>query len=329
MTRSQQWTLDDLDAWYREHSGWLRKLAARRLGDTSLAEDVVHDAFIRAWIARDRLTSPEHVGPWLHRTTQNLCVDVHRRRSRQLTTSLAVPARDCDPADELESQLRWTELVECLRSLGERQRRALVLRAVEGMSYAQLASELGVTAVGARAVVNRARQTLRLKLVQAGHTVASLWPWLALKGRWAGAPRRSEGIGAALIATAGVITALVGESPVSDDAVPSRPPAIVAQATPRPKLATPPLTLATQPSTAPTTPHRMAAPQAIAPPASRPDRSTRTDVPAEQRTGVALSLGLRSRDTASDPSDALLELPLVVRSSSDLIGLLNLRLLSP
>lgn len=227
--RRQRWTVDDLDTWYREHSGWLRKVAARLLGDASLAEDVVHEAFIRAWIARDRLASDEHVGPWLHRTTRNLCIDTHRRDARRLASSVVELAGSCDPAVDVEAHLAWTDIVACLRSLNEHQRRALMLR-TEGMSYAELADELGITAVGARAVVNRARQALRLRLQEAGHSVASVVLWMQHRGRTS---HTAEAVGAGAIAVATTIASIVGGSsnvPAARPAPDAPRPAIVAQA---------------------------------------------------------------------------------------------------
>ena len=314
--RRQRWTVDDLDAWYREHNGWLRKVAARLLGDASLAEDVVHEAFIRAWIARDRLESHEHIGPWLHRTTRNLCVDAHRRSSHQLAASvIEIAGSGDDPAALVEARLAWADIVACLRSLNERQRRALVMR-TEGMSYSQLGAELGITAVGARAVVNRARQTLRLRLQEAGHSVAGLWIWMQHRGR---SPQTSEAVGAGIVATATTIAALFGGSSHTPDVASPRrpqqtpPTAVVAQA---PPAATQAPVVTTAPAADPAT-----TPETV-PPAPE---LTATEAPAPEANKPVVSLSLASRST--DPSAPELRVPLAVNLSAvSLSPLLTLRI---
>ena len=312
----RRWTVDDLDTWYREHNGWLRRVATRLLGDASLAEDVVHEAFIRAWIARDRLTSDEHVGPWLHRTTRNLCVDAHRRDAHRLAASVVEIAGSDDPAVEVESHLAWADIVACLRSLNERQRRALVMRA-EGMSYSDVADELGITAVGARAVVNRARQALRLRLQEAGHSVAGLWIWFQHRGR---SSHTTEAVGAGAIAAATAIASFLGGSsnvPQTDAARPpdAPRPAIVAQAPPAETQAAVAQDSAPAPARPPVREEARPAPE-------QPPATSATDEASEQ---PALSFRLG----ASSPEQAVPELhvPLSVNLSAVSLGpLLRLRI---
>ncbi len=110
--------------------------------------------------------------PWLYRITVNVCRDFNRRGGNDPSLSLDDLA-SVDPKAEVESSAspydqatqRQEQLFirEALRSLPEKERNALVLRDLEGLSTREVASALGSTETTVRSQISRAR----LKLKQA------------------------------------------------------------------------------------------------------------------------------------------------------------------
>ena len=128
--------------------------AARLLGDRAEAEDVAQEAMLRLWrIAPDWRPGEAQVTTWLYRVVSNLVTDRQRARTRRRADSLEDAA---EPVDEslgayatLLERDRMAALDAALALLPDRQRQAVVLRHLEGLSNPDIATimEIGVEAV--------------------------------------------------------------------------------------------------------------------------------------------------------------------------------------
>ena len=150
-----------------EHQAELIRHARRRTHDTSTAEDLVQEAFIRAYRAFDRINDDSRVRPWLHQILANVCVDdAHRRRrddnkierfSCDATMSLVEPSIE----QQLGLHIDDTGLEQALADLPDNHRQALIMRFVDELDYDEIALSTGVSEPNARARVSRARNTMR------------------------------------------------------------------------------------------------------------------------------------------------------------------------
>uniref|UniRef100_UPI00374FB343 RNA polymerase sigma factor n=1 Tax=uncultured Ilumatobacter sp. TaxID=879968 RepID=UPI00374FB343 len=130
-------------------------------------EDLVQEAFIRAYRAFDRINDDSRVRPWLHQILANVCVDdAHRRRrdhnkterlSCDTTMSLAEPSIE----QQLGLHIDDTGLEQALADLPDNHRQALIMRFVDELDYDEIALTTGVSEPNARARVSRARNTMR------------------------------------------------------------------------------------------------------------------------------------------------------------------------
>ncbi len=153
---------DDL-AWFtlvaREHSTALVRYFARR-GPRQDAEDLAADVFATAWRRRDDVPR-EAVLPWLYRTAGFVLAN-HRRKLGDVPVEHLPDSESGRVADDPElSALFDDELRGALASVGERDRRILLLHAWEGLDGAELATVLGISRSGADAALSRARKRLR------------------------------------------------------------------------------------------------------------------------------------------------------------------------
>jgi len=126
--------------------------AARLLRDRAEAEDVTQEAMLRLWrIAPEWRQGEAKVTTWLYRVTANLCTDRLRRRRPGVALDAAPEiAADGPGADtRLLHRQRMAALDAALDVLPERQRQAVILRHIEGLTNPQIAQvmDIGVEAV--------------------------------------------------------------------------------------------------------------------------------------------------------------------------------------
>ena len=125
--------------------------AFRVLGDRAEAEDVAQEALIRLWKqATDWRQGEAKVTTWLYRVVANLCTD-RLRKSRGVALD-AIPEPEDDketPAEALQQKSRQAALQSALQELPDRQRQAVLLRHIEGLSNPEIAEvmDIGVEAV--------------------------------------------------------------------------------------------------------------------------------------------------------------------------------------
>jgi RNA polymerase sigma factor (sigma-70 family) len=144
--------------------------ASRILKDSARAEEVIQDALIRVMLAGPELESTDHALGYIHRTIENLCIDIFRIEGRRPNLVLLD-----DSTAEIES--RWVEkkdhadvmaaaddaaiVRQALAMLSPAERAALVMWEMEGRSTSEIAAELGIKESAVRHTVSRARASLR------------------------------------------------------------------------------------------------------------------------------------------------------------------------
>ncbi len=145
---------DDLDQLFRHYHGELRAMAYSRLGDREAAADVVQDAFVRyASLSRaQRLGHVEHPRFFLWRIVRNLIIDMGRQRRRR-GEHLSLSDMKEEPEDSLASPERLLEarqqlqlLRDALKALPPNCRKALLMNRLDGLTHAEIAGKLGVSA---------------------------------------------------------------------------------------------------------------------------------------------------------------------------------------
>lgn len=133
----------------------------RLLGEPALAEDLLQEAFTRAWNARHQLPSIENPRAWLYRIATNLARD-HIRRARLLSW---LPLLGNEPAladDTLEEHALESERMRrALIKLSPEYRIPLVLYTCEGLAVAEVAALLALSPDAVKQRLVRARQQLR------------------------------------------------------------------------------------------------------------------------------------------------------------------------
>ncbi len=164
------WTVSELGAFYTEHRSELLSHANRVLKDSAKAEEITQDALIKFMLAAPELESDEHALSYLHRTIENLCIDLFRIEGRRPNLVLLDDATaeveatwqdDGDHTAVLSAAEDAAIVRQALAMLSPAERAALVMWEVEGRSTEEIAAELGIKTAAVRHTVSRARASLR------------------------------------------------------------------------------------------------------------------------------------------------------------------------
>jgi RNA polymerase sigma-70 factor, ECF subfamily len=153
----------------RHYEPRLRALAYRLLEDRDLTDDVLQEAFVRAFKSLGRFRGDSSLGTWLYRITYNACIDELRRRRRvvPLMSESDPEPVDVRPGPE-EAAIDRRDLAAAMASLPPDMRAVVMLVDAHGLDYAAASGVLGIPpgTVGSR--LNRARAILRVALGVSG-----------------------------------------------------------------------------------------------------------------------------------------------------------------
>ncbi len=150
------------------HSTEIHTYLARMVRDTELAADLTQDTFVRAFRGLDSLEDPAKARPWLYSIANRLALDdLRRRRIVRFIPWTGESHGTAPSAERLVMDARLSGPLE--RALGripERQRSALLLAELHDLTGVELAESLGVSHVAARALLTRARESLRVAIAE-------------------------------------------------------------------------------------------------------------------------------------------------------------------
>jgi RNA polymerase sigma factor (sigma-70 family) len=164
------WTVAELGAFYTEHRSELLAHANRVLKDSAKAEEITQDALIKFMLAAPELESTDHALSYLHRTIENLCIDLFRLEGRRPNLVVLDDATaeveaawqvDGDHSSAISAAEDAAIIRQALAMLSPAERAALVMWEMEGRSTSEIASELGIKESAVRHTVSRARASLR------------------------------------------------------------------------------------------------------------------------------------------------------------------------
>ena len=164
------WSVVQFSSFYTQNRAELIAHANRIVKDKAKAEEITQEALVKFMLAAPELSSDSHALSYLHRTIENLCIDLFRAENRRPN----LVALD-DATAEVESTWQVSGdhslaisaaedaaiIRQALSLLSPAERAALVMWEVEGRSTTEIAKELGIKESAVRHTVSRARASLR------------------------------------------------------------------------------------------------------------------------------------------------------------------------
>lgn len=147
----------------RQHERLVLVTALRLLGNIEDAKDASQDVFLRLYRNLGKVEAETNLAGWLYRVTVNVCHDVGRKRKGDVPME-DVPeplSAEESPQESLAGAERQRVLRMSLRALSEKERAALVLRDLEGLSTEEVARVLGSSEATVRSQISKARVKMR------------------------------------------------------------------------------------------------------------------------------------------------------------------------
>lgn len=137
----------------------------KKVKDKPLAEDIVHDVFLKVRTKASQIKDNDKVLGWIYKVTLNTIVDHFRSQSR------TVKSYDLDWDEDKENLNECIErcVTEKLSTLPPKYKEALELSDIQGLSQLELAKRLNISYSGAKSRVQRARQMLKAKMEREYH----------------------------------------------------------------------------------------------------------------------------------------------------------------
>jgi RNA polymerase sigma-70 factor, ECF subfamily len=169
---TQGWDRDEaasfVEGLFGRHHGEIYAYLVRMLRDPELAADLTQDAFVKAYRAYGSLQKDENARAWLYQIAHRVALDELRRRRIIRMVPWTGESRGAAPsAERLAMDVRLSGPLErAMARIPERQRAALLLAEVHDLTGLELAAALGVSHVAARAILTRARESLRRALAE-------------------------------------------------------------------------------------------------------------------------------------------------------------------
>src|SRR5213595_1947081 len=149
-------------ALYEKYANQIFRYCLHQLGSREEAEDAVQSTFLNAFRGIKRGIVPELESAWLFKIAHNVCLS--RRRSTWRRGRVEAPT-DFEVVEELAPapSRRADELIglqDVLEQMPENQRRAILLREWQGMSYREIGEELQLSQAAVETLIFRARRSL-------------------------------------------------------------------------------------------------------------------------------------------------------------------------
>jgi len=170
---------DDMSGFSRlveKHQKKVLNFIHKFLGNTSLAEDLTQETFIRVYKARKSYQPTAKFTTWLYHIVKNLCLNQMKKNNHEpcsidSNTDDAENAHSAylqSPVNTSIEEAQKTEVIEAVRnaidSLPPNQKMALILNRYEGLAYDEIAERMEISTKAVKSLLSRARENIKIKL---------------------------------------------------------------------------------------------------------------------------------------------------------------------
>ena len=152
--------LVDFHSLFERHAQDVFRFTLYLSGDSSLAEEITQEAFVRAWVASDEIRGGT-AKAYLLTIARNLFLAERKRTVRQIAMDSNLIDPKPGPQAVAEGRVELKAVLDALQTLPEIDRSALLMHIQDGLPYAAIASALGSSIAAIKVRIHRARIKLR------------------------------------------------------------------------------------------------------------------------------------------------------------------------
>ena len=154
------------EQFFHAHEGAILGYLWRITGDEQASHDIAQETFLRAWQRFEQVSQYEQPRAWLFRVATNLASNHRRHRSIHDATLAHISPTQAPAPDPATGVAESAAVRAALLAMPIRQRSALVLRVVYGLSILEIAEALGATKAATAMTLSRARDGFRAYYTQ-------------------------------------------------------------------------------------------------------------------------------------------------------------------
>lgn len=164
---------------YEDHKDMVFNLCLNYLQNSEDAEEVTQDVFVKVHRQMSKFAGRSSMKTWIYRIAVNQCLDFIKARKRQKRFGIHVPIFPLGsnnpvlagnfrhPGVQLEDKEAIEEIFKHINSLPEKQKTALILKSMEGLSQQEIAEVMKTSVKAIESLLSRARTNLKKKLNKA------------------------------------------------------------------------------------------------------------------------------------------------------------------
>ena len=153
---------------YRQYCDGMLVVALRFVKDTMEAEDIVQEAFIKAFSRLDQYRAEVSFGAWLKRIVVNRCIDVLKSKKQRLVELEEHHLNVVDSKDEkggmVDDDITIEDVKSAIEELPEKYRYVVMLYLIEGYDHSEISEILNISEVASRTQLSRGKQKLQTVL---------------------------------------------------------------------------------------------------------------------------------------------------------------------
>ena len=153
---------------YRQYCDGMLIVALRFVKDTMEAEDIVQEAFIKAFSRLDQYRAEVSFGAWLKRIVVNRCIDVLKSKKQRLIELEEHHLNVIDAKDEnewlVDDDITIEDVKTAIEELPEKYRYDVMLYLIEGYDHSEISEILNISEVASRTQLSRGKQKLQTVL---------------------------------------------------------------------------------------------------------------------------------------------------------------------
>ena len=149
---------EDIDSLFRSFYRPLCLYASKFIPDSESVEDLVQESFMAYWNRLQEGMSPSSPKSYLYRSVHNKCLDTLRKTDASRIEGVGYDVVDEEAEDR---SFIWEKLWTAIGKLPKKRREILLMNKRDGMTYAEIASELGISEHSVHAQITKALKTLR------------------------------------------------------------------------------------------------------------------------------------------------------------------------
>ena len=145
---------------YKLYSKAMYNIAVRMTSDKGTAEDVLQDAFVKAFTDINKLKNENAFSGWLKRIVINRSIDISRKEKLLFADMEILRNEHLEVADEIDNVVDPELVHQLIKKLPDGAREILILRALEGYKHAEIGEKLDISESTAKTQYFRAKQLL-------------------------------------------------------------------------------------------------------------------------------------------------------------------------